>query len=34
MDYYAGKIVVVTGAAHGIGSALATEYAKAGPVSY
>jgi NAD(P)-dependent dehydrogenase (short-subunit alcohol dehydrogenase family) len=30
MDYYSGKIVVVTGAAHGIGSALATEYAKAG----
>ncbi|KAF5594588.1 short chain dehydrogenase [Fusarium subglutinans] len=30
MDYYAGKIVVVIGAAHGIGSAIATEYAKAG----
>jgi len=30
MDYYAGKIIVVTGAANGIGSAVATEYAKAG----
>ncbi|KAF5970213.1 putative oxidoreductase ephD [Fusarium bulbicola] len=30
MDYYTGKIVVMTGAAHGIGSAVATEYAKAG----
>ncbi|KAF5252726.1 hypothetical protein FANTH_2353 [Fusarium anthophilum] len=30
MDYYAGKIVVVTGAAYGTGGAVATKYAKAG----